>query len=129
MAGSLVVARYRDGRVVKGTTTDFSPLRDRFHVDAAGAIEEVLYEELKAIFFVRDLGGNARHKKLNAFVGDQPVIGRKLAVEFTDGEMLLGTTQGYRPDRKGFFVVPADPKSNAVRCYVITSATRRVKMG
>jgi len=129
MPGSLVVARYRVGSVVKGTTTDFSPLRDRFHVDVEGTITEVLYEDLKAIFFVRDLAGDPEHRKTNEFDAAKPVIGRKLTVEFDDGEILVGTTQGYRPDRKGFFVIPADQSGNAERCYVVASATRKVTMG
>ena len=129
MPGSLVVARYRVGSVVKGRTTDFSPLRDRFHVDVEGVITEVLYEELKAIFFVRDLDGDSSHQKSNEFAADKPIIGRKITVEFDDGEVLIGTTQGYRPDRTGFFVIPADPSGNAERCFVISSATRKVTMG
>ena len=57
---------------------------------------------------------------------DRPVPGRKLRVVFRDGEQLLGTTQGYAPGRPGFFLVPADPESNIVRCYVVTAATERV---
>ena len=30
--GSLVVARFLDGRTVKGTTQDFAPAKERFHI-------------------------------------------------------------------------------------------------
>jgi hypothetical protein len=53
-------------------------------------------------------------------------VGRKIRVRFKDGEVLVGTTQGYQPGRPGFFLVPADPGSNIERCYVISAATDEV---
>jgi len=47
-------------------------------------------------------------------------------VVFKDGEVMVGTTYGYRPGRAGFFVVPADADSNIQRCYVLTAATQEV---
>ena len=52
--------------------------------------------------------------------------GRKVQVEFSDGETIVGTTQGYQPDRPGFFVVPVDPKSNNDRCFVVMAAVKKV---
>ena len=57
-----------------------------------------------------------------------PLGGKKMRVVFQDGEVLLGTTQGYQPGRPGFFLVPADPRSNNERCFVISSATREVTL-
>ncbi len=128
MPANRVVARYRDGRVVKGSTVDFSPIRDLFHIASEAGMHAVRHRDLKAIFFVKDLEGDAKHQKSNIFAPDGPVIGRKITVEFVDGETLVGTTQGYRSDRPGFFLVPADHAGNIERCYVITAATREVRM-
>jgi hypothetical protein len=130
MPGNKVVARYRDGKVIKGSTTDFLPTRDTFHVhpEGGGAAQVVKHGDLKAIFFVRDFAGNPAHRDKNEFDPEKPVIGRKIRVVFTDGEVMVGTTQGYQPGRPGFFVVPADPNSNAERCYVLTAATKEVVM-
>jgi hypothetical protein len=128
MAGKQVVARYKDGRVAKGCTTDFSPVREFFHLEEPGGMAEIRMNDLKAVFFVRDLVGDSRHMKSNLFAADQRVIGRKISIEFDDGEILVGTTQGYRPDRLGFFVEPADTQGNAERCFVVKSATRQVRM-
>ena len=49
-----------------------------------------------------------------------------MQVTFKDGEVLVGTTQGYQPGRPGFFLLPADPRSNNERCYIVTSATQTV---
>ena len=53
--------------------------------------------------------------------------GRKIEVEFTDGESITGYALGYSPDRHGFFVTPADLKSNNVRVFVVKSATTNIK--
>jgi hypothetical protein len=126
-----VVARYQDGRTLKGTTNDFLPDREAFHVIAADAPAgtrptRVPLSELKAVFFVRDLAGRPERKKSNAFNEQQPSMGRKVHVTFKDGEVLAGLTQTYRPDRPGFFMIPADGESNNERCYVVAAATARV---
>ena len=128
MAGNKVVARYRDGRMVKGVTTDFLPTRDFFHVapDGGGNPIPVRHGELKAIFFVRDFAGDPAHRTTNQFDASRAVVGRKLRVVFKDGEVIVGTTQGYQPGRPGFFIVPADTSSNTERCYVLTAATKEV---
>ena len=63
------------------------------------------------------------HTSVRAAVGE---VKKADLSTFKDGEELLGTTQGYQPDRPGFFVIPADPESNNERCYVVASATEEV---
>jgi hypothetical protein len=120
-----VVARFKNGTIKKGTTSDFFPNKILFRLKLIN--EEVLdikVEELKAIYFVKDFQGNINHKVTynDVVVGG----GRKVQVMFMDGEMLVGYTQGYSPNRSGFFVVPADLQNNNDRIYVITSATEKV---
>lgn len=127
MAASQVVVRYRDGRLVKGTTSNFLPARDRFHVQTPeGQMVAVAQDELKALFFVRDFKGDPTRKESSQFSATRPALGRKIRVVFADGEEIVGTTQGYQPNRPGFFVFPADAGSNNERCYVVTAATSRV---
>lgn len=130
MAGNRVVARYRDGRMVKGTTLDFLPTRGQFHVspDGGGAPVPVNVADLKAVFFVRDFAGDPKHLKSNDFDASRPPQGRRIRVRFEDGEVLAGTTTGYQPGRPGFFLVPADPAANTERCYVVASATAEVTL-
>lgn len=128
-----VVARFLDGRTLKGQTADFLPTRPSFHVIASGqvgsAIEvvEVRVSDLKAVFFVKDLVGDAAYNEARVFAPEARAAGRKVQVEFADGERIAGTTQGYQPDRAGFFVVPVDPKSNNDRCFVVMAAVKSVK--
>jgi hypothetical protein len=126
-----VVARFMDGRVVKGVATDFVPMKESFHlaVEAAapGSRPEVIQtKDLKALFFVKDFAGDPTHVERKEFDQSQPPIGRKIRVAFRDGEVLVGTTTGYQPGRAGFFLVPADPKSNMERCYVVAAAAREI---
>ena len=53
--------------------------------------------------------------------------GRKVAITFHDGETLLGSTLGYKGEGQGFFVHPADARSNNLRVFVAPRATREVK--
>ena len=128
MTASQVVVRYRDGRLVKGITSNFLPARDGFHVQTPkGEVVCVAQAELKALFFVRDLAGDPTRRETNQFSATRPAPGRKIQVVFADGEVIVGTTQGYQPNRPGFFVFPADAGSNNERCFVVTAATRRVQ--
>ncbi|MGH7856062.1 MAG: DUF6982 domain-containing protein [Candidatus Binatia bacterium] len=129
MAGSLVVAGYRDGRRVKGVTLDFLPTREAFHVQIEeGDVIEILVRELKSVFFVRDLVGDANHRSRNEFDLSATMSGRKIRVVYYDGEELVGTTQGYSAERSGFFVVPADKKSNNQRIFVVAAAATQIHM-
>jgi hypothetical protein len=133
-----LVARFTDGRMVKGTTLDFSPAKELFHVVAADApvtspAEEVptlaiRTDDLKALFFVKDLAGDPQHVERQDFDGPPPAGGRRVKAAFTDGEVLFGTTTSYQPGLPGFFLVPADPESNIVRCYVVAAATQEISL-
>ncbi|HVG86693.1 MAG TPA: hypothetical protein VM820_19360 [Vicinamibacterales bacterium] len=127
MLPNRIVARFADGRMLKGTTQDFAPAKDTFHVigsEGGSRPVKVAVEDLKAVFFVKSLVGNAAYTELKEFGGPAP--GRKVQVTFKDGEVLVGSTQGYQQDRPGFFLVPADPRSNNDRIYVVTTAVEKV---
>ena len=120
-----VVARFKNGTIKKGTTSDFFPNKILFRLQLINEeVLEIKVEELKAICFVKDFQGDKNYKDTynDVVVGG----GRKVQVTFMDGETLIGYTQGYSPNRSGFFVVPADLQNNNERIYVITSATEKV---
>lgn len=127
-----VVVRYADGRVVKGVTADFFPAKAFFHVAVADAPAgtdpvEIRTVELKALFFVKDYAGNPEYVERKEFDPSHPPAGRRIRVEFEDGEVLVGTTTGYQPGRQGFFLEPADPGSNNERCYVVAAAAKEIR--
>jgi hypothetical protein len=127
-----VAVRYKDGRVLKGTTHDFVPGKAVFHLAEhdSGQLMEIKMEELKAVFFVKDFGGRADYSEVKEFPERPPAAkGRKIAVLFVDGELLTGYTLGYDARRPGFFMMPTDEMSNNDRIYVIRSAIQDVSMG
>jgi Ca2+-binding RTX toxin-like protein len=126
-----IVVRFRDGKIIKGYTGDFLPTKPAFHItplDAPDGTKPFLVQvaDLKAVFFVKDLVGNPAHSERLEFRPDKPPVGKKIRVVFNDGEILVGTTQGYDPTRVGFFLVPADHESNNERCFVVGSAAAKV---
>ncbi len=128
-----VVVRFNGGIVAKGTTQDFLPNRPTFHLIPAsgGPAVEVKCKELKAVFFVRTLDGDPQRPSIRGFLEapTSTALGKKIAVRFKDGEFLCGYTLAYQPGRDGFFMTPADPNSNNMRVYVVTSSTAEVKAG
>jgi hypothetical protein len=127
MLPNRIVARFADGRMLKGTTQDFAPTKDVFHVigsEGGAQPVRVNVSDLKAVFFVKSLVGNPAYHEVKEFGG--PAEGRKVQVIFKDGEVLVGSTQAYQPNRPGFFMVPADPLSNNDRVYVVAKAVQKV---
>lgn len=135
MAEFKIVARYRDGRLLKGFCRQFVPDSKSFRLVPSGAGSnaalEIQLPELKGVFFVKDFAGRADYKDAQRFEASRlegGPRGRRVRVRFSDGEWMLGTTERYWLDRPGFFVVPADPRSNIERCFVVTEATRSVSL-
>ncbi len=132
MEASKIVARFQDGKMLKGYTQNFFPNRPVFHVlpmDAASATKsvEIGVSELKAVFFVRDFLGNKGYDERKVLDPGEKVQGRLIEVTFKDGEVLVGSTTGYDPKRPGFFIFPIDPKSNNIKAYILSSAIRGVR--
>lgn len=127
-----VIARFADGRVVKGHTLDFNPVKPMFHLLPMGAPSdadqpEILVSELKALFFVRDFTGNPHYNEKKDFTAARKPQGRKLEVSFKDGEVLVGSTMGYDKKRTGFFLFPADPISNNQKVFVVNAAVKSAR--
>lgn len=128
--GSLVVARFLDGRVLKGTTHDFAPNKPSFHLSEHGDMAArgvvIPVGALKAVFFVKSYEGNPRHDEKKDFEGAVGQ-GRRVLVTFSDGETLAGFTTTFSPGKQGWFLIPVDAGSNNARVYVVTSAVRKVE--
>jgi hypothetical protein len=123
-----VVARFRDGRLVRGYTADFHPARPQLHLSSEPHSSETLFlplSQLKALFFVRDFTGD--QNRVDRYDFGDAAQGRKVAVTFHDGETLTGWTLGSPGDGSGFFVHPADGSSNNLRVFVAPGATQQVR--
>ena len=126
-----VVLRYLNGKILKGYTQDFFPNKDRFHLfpvdQPKSQATEVVMNGLKAVFVVRDFGGNPTYDERRHFLEGERPAGRRVEVTFSDGEILVGSTLGYDLNRPGFFVFPADPHGNNVRVFVVCSAVTKAR--
>jgi hypothetical protein len=125
-----VVARFRDGRLVKGVSLDVDPNKPACHVRPAGdPAVEVTLSALKALYFVKSLDGNPAHEEGTAVEeGDQRTRGAtKVALLFEDGERLVGFTNRYPPNRPYYYVVPVDLKSNNIRILVNALAVASIQ--
>ncbi len=121
-----IVLHFLDGKLLKGTTTDFSQNRSLFHVkdNRNGEMTAVSTKDLKAIFFVKTFQGDPRH--IERTDRERTGFGKKIRVHFKDGETLFGYTTGYSPGREAFFVFPIDPASNNERVFVLDHSTRKI---
>jgi hypothetical protein len=130
LPGSSVVARFADGRVLKGTTQDFAPHKPIFHLsvwgDPTARALAIPIGALKALFFVRTYEGDSKHVE-NRDLTSAKGQGRKIVVTFLDGEVVSGFTTGYSNDKPGFFVIPGDPASNNARVFVVAASVKRVE--
>ena len=126
METNRVVVRFKDGTIMKGKTRDFFPNKTSFHLETLnGETKTIDVEQLKAFFWVKDFEGN---KNYDEDYGDEIAgTGRKIMVKFSDGESIIGYTLGYSPDRQGFFMTPADLKSNNQRIFVVKSASEKIE--
>ena len=132
MEPSKIVVRYRNGKILKGYTQNFFPNKPVFHVNRHGGtgpgdVVEVNLDDLKAVFFVRDFMGNAKHVDRKQLAPGERPQGRLMEVTCSDGEVMVGTTTGYDPKRPAFFLFPIDPSSNNVRVFMVTSAVRTAR--
>jgi hypothetical protein len=125
-----VVVAFVDGRRLKGYVYDFSAVKDSFNVlPAEKTLREhgikVQMKDLKAVFFVKDFSGNSEYN--DKAIVDEHIHGRKIEVSFRDGETIVGKTEGYNPQKLGFFMVPGDPVSNNIRVFVISKNAQQVR--
>jgi hypothetical protein len=127
---SMVVLRYLDGSSLKGFSNDFSAARAQFHLwpsVGASPSEQMIVplSRLKAVFFVRDFDGKPGYVDRQEF--ETLPTGRKIELTFLDGEVIVGSTLSYRPEGTGFFLCPADPRSNNARIFVVCGSVRHAR--
>ncbi len=125
-----IVAHFRDGRTQKGYTHDFRPDVDSFHLlpsEGGGIPTTVRLDDLKALFYVRDYGFLRRQVDRAKRFGESAPAGQKTIVEFKDGEKIWGVTEQYSADNLGFFFIPADPKENNTRIFIVNSSVKQIQ--
>ena len=113
------VVAYRDGRRLKGYILNFSALKDKFRLfsgepgkQQAGV--DVVLNDLKAIFFVKNFEGDASYNETRT--AEAPKHRRKLTVTFGDGTQRSGSNRvAHVYKRSGLFhitITAADRAGN-----------------
>ncbi len=125
-----VVGKYRDGRLIRGYTPDFSPMNPYLHISPAPYAERAEFVsmiQLDALFFGRDakpLDGDLAEPSGPDVV---PAQGRKVAVPLPNGTEMIGAARSYSRDSAGFFVESLDEGSGTLRVFVTASGVRSVR--
>ncbi|HEX9758756.1 MAG TPA: hypothetical protein VGB26_13315 [Nitrospiria bacterium] len=129
-----LVVHFQDGKILKGVSHDFFPNKNCFHLginhQVSGVKPLAVYmSELKAVFFVKDFVGDKEFNELKDFSASQDsTYGKKIMVHLKDGESLCGFTQGYSPNRQGFFLFPLDSQSNNLKAFILQSFIKKVDL-
>ena len=125
--GQPIVIRYKNGHMIKCFLKEFYPTQDTFHITSDDGITHIIKtKELKAVFFVRSFEGDKYHIESNKFDIESKIAGRKVAVKFKDGETIIGSAFSYDTKNIGFFLTPADSKSNNERIFIISEAVDKI---
>jgi hypothetical protein len=120
-----IVARLSDGSVLKGVTSDFTPLKSFFNLKLEhGETKMIDTDELKAVFFIKEPESDERPEDTYKNIANYG--GKKVKVHFNDGEIIIGYTMEYMFDYHGFFITPANQESNNERIFVMTAATDKI---
>lgn len=131
MSANLIVARYADGRTVKGSCLDVAPNRPACHIRSSdGTMTKVILKDLKALYFVKSLDGDSARVDASGIAPDDPRLrGSQLVeVRFRDGESVVGLAVRYPPNQPFFFLAPVDASGNNLRILVNQAEVEGMQM-
>ncbi|HEY6105887.1 MAG TPA: hypothetical protein VIV59_07890, partial [Anaeromyxobacteraceae bacterium] len=114
-----VVVHTLEGQVLRGTIADVDLDATAIPLVAApgNAPEPVAAARVKAIFFMLLPGGRPPAPE-----------GSRVRVTFRDGRQVAGFSPDYDPQAVGFFMIPADSRTNTGRIWVYRAAVRQVSV-
>jgi len=115
-----VIIHTVEGQVKRGTIRDLDLTSEVIPLEqqAGSAPEAIPVTRVKAIFFMLPTGAR------------QPAMeGEKIRITFNDGRQVAGFSQDYKSDDSGFFVIPADNRTNTARIYIYRTSVQAVAVG
>jgi len=125
-----VVGKYRDGRLVRGFTNDFSAKRPYLHISPAPGSHQAQFismMHLDALFFMRDTGTTGSGQDRAGATEPAAVHGRRVALSLPNGEEMIGATLNYKINGSGFFVTPLDGAHGTARVFITQTGVRSVR--
>ncbi|MDP3028631.1 MAG: ATPase, T2SS/T4P/T4SS family [Deltaproteobacteria bacterium] len=127
-----VVVRFLDGRMIKGWCLSFNQQKPSIKVESIdrATTYDIKWDDLKAVFFVREFEGLAGAADDSIQLQASPVsaVGRHVQVEFVDGEVIQGYAEALKTGLRGIFITPLDRKSNNLRIFIPKTAVKNVQM-
>jgi len=115
-----VIIHTVEGQVKRGVIRDVDLMEQAIPLEqqAGFAPEQIPTERVKAIFFMSQAG-----------VRPPSPSGQKIRVTFRDGRQVAGFSDDYTGSDLGFFIVPADTRTNTARIYVFRSSVQGIAAG
>jgi hypothetical protein len=128
-----VIVRKLDGQIIKGYVEGIPALQNTKDISVASITEEIITvpkQEVKALFFVRKFSGDKDYCEIKFFESQPKIEGLWIRLVFFDGEIIEGTiTNSARfVVDDGFYLRPADPKSNNRLMYVLKTALKDFRL-
>jgi hypothetical protein len=125
MKSKKIVAKFKDGSIKKGIAIDFYPDKSSLKLQLLNdKVVTIEMEDLKAVFFVKKFHGNK--DRSDKYQDPNLWAEKKIRVDFTDGETVIGHTMHYSLGHQGFFLIPADHGNNNDQIFIIPSATKKI---
>lgn len=123
-----LVVHHMDGTSVKGYGDPFLPGEKELLLQdtESGHIHRVALASVKLVCFVKAFvtDSHATHKPAPPLLY-QAIPGRRVRVEFPDGEKIEGVASLSAPPKVGFFLTPLTPEGNNIQLYINCAATKR----
>jgi small nuclear ribonucleoprotein (snRNP)-like protein len=112
-----VVVHTVEGQVLRGSLVDVDLDSGEVPLGGGGGVQLIPSSRIKAIFFMLLPGGRPPQAE-----------GKKVRVTFRDGRQVAGFSGDYDESHTGFFMIPADTRTNTGRIWVYRDATRQVSV-
>ncbi|HZI07610.1 MAG TPA: hypothetical protein VEZ71_26570, partial [Archangium sp.] len=115
-----VIIHTVEGQVKRGAIRDVDLLDEVIPLEqqTGFAPERIPVTRVKAIFFMIATGSRP----------PQPE-GQKVRVTFTDGRQVAGFSDDYKNTGQGFFVIPADTRTNTSRIFIYRASVQAIAEG
>jgi hypothetical protein len=115
-----VIIHTVEGQVKRGAIRDVDLLDETIPLEqqTGFAPERIPIKRIKAIFFMLATGSRP----------PQP-DGQKIRITFIDGRQVAGFSHDYKGTGEGFFVIPADTRTNTSRIFIYRASVQTVAEG
>jgi hypothetical protein len=132
-----VVARFKDGRLLKGLARDPEPGSDLLRLrlpGEPGLPVEIRLEDLKGVFFVKSWEGNPAYVESDEGFAEGELRSngahrmQRAVAGFQDGERLKGYSHNFAPDLPTMCFFPHDPFGNNYKVLIVCSALSDIEI-